>query len=76
MDQQLGMVADLPENDPEWAFKILDKICPFENEQNVNINNLRGKLDDLITVNAILEDKLDKALQIAEAAKKTGCNSN
>ncbi len=41
----------------------------FEKQQNVNINNLRGKLDDLITGNAMLEDKLDKALQVAEAAK-------
>ncbi len=69
MDQQLGMLADLPENDPAWAIKILDEICAFEKEQNVNINNLRGKLDYLITANAMLEDKLDKALQVAEAAK-------
>ncbi len=69
MDQQLGMFADLPENEPEWAIKIMDKICAFEKEQHVNINNLRGKLDDLIRGNVMMEDKLDKALQVAEAAK-------
>ncbi len=32
MDQQLGMLADLPENEPDWAFKIMAKICAFEKE--------------------------------------------
>ncbi len=35
----------------------------------MNINNLRDKLDDLITGNVMLDDKLEKALHVAEDAK-------